>query len=201
MPPLPAQLCICPLRMVKKACMQLPSLRDCKHHMPLENIEQGTTLLQHPGMPTMGAYVGSSHSAANEGAHSWHTSERLKGKLIQVQRTRQPIKINRYLRHHFGIGLFVSLLGPLKRCLSADELTFMVSNGLFKMLSICASTVQELLCFSSLAALSIKLSCTAPAGENQLRSSRSTTCADFSSQILPVTGLLSDLSNVVVAGV
>ena len=110
-------------------------------------------------------------------------------------------KITRYLRRHFGIGLFVSLLGPFKRSLSADELTFTVSNRLFQILSICACTAQELFCFSSLAALSSKLSCTAPAVENQLRSSCSINCADFSSQILPVAGFLFDLFDMVVAGV
>ena len=75
-------------------------------------------------------------------------------------------KINRYLRRQFGVGLFVSPFGPLKRSLTADELTFTVSNRLFKVLSICVSTVEELFCFSSLAVLCGKLSCTAPAVES-----------------------------------
>lgn len=132
--------------------------------MPLAMIEQ-TNLIKTSRHAYHGSICGEgSYIVANERPHSWQKSERVKGKLIQVQRTRRN-KINRYLRGYFGVGLFVSLLGPFKRSLSANELTFMVSNRLFKVLSICASTVEELFCFSSLAALSSKLSCTAPAVE------------------------------------
>ena len=155
---------------------------------------------QHPGMPTMGAYVGKTLTVLPMRGHIHGTNQKESKGINPGAKDKTADNTNRYLRCHSGVRLLMSLLGPLKRFLGADELTFMVSNRLFKILSICASTFQELFCFSSLAALSSKLSCTAPAVEN-LRSCCSTTCADFSSQILPIAGFLFDLFDMVVAGV
>lgn len=102
-------------------------------------------------LPDLGAFV----RVAHEGPNYWQESGRAKGKETYVHGKRQPTRIKRHRLWYWTAG--EPPWGPWKRGLGAH---FLVGNGLLQVLSICASIVQKFFSLSSLAALSIQLSCT-----------------------------------------